>query len=229
MRNIIFIVLVTLGLAVLASVSFGAVAKPAVQEAFGAEGGKNCRKDDPGNRKKDGTWGCTMYGFSPKVYGDKVPDNLDDASAMYERDFWRFLHLDGLDSQIIANAIFLAAINQGSPLWAKKIQEAVNLSNDYGEDIAVDGQIGPKTIAAANKCDQVELYVNIIILQGARYQAIVKANPNMRAWYKEWMYRMRNGVRKAVHEYDTYLAREAQKKFKGSGNIDAGFLKEVAP
>lgn len=188
--------------------AYAAEAKIAVEEAFGAEGGKNCRHDDPGNRKQDGTWGCTNFGFAPRVYGDKVPDNLEDAAAMYERDFWKTLHLGELKSQIIANAIFLAAINQGQPTWAKKIQEAINLSNDYGEDIVVDGVIGKKTIEAANYCDQVELYVNIIILQGARYQAIVQKNPKMRAWYKEWMYRMKNGVRKAVHDYDQARAKD---------------------
>ena len=200
--KVIIVGVILLGAGMSQVPAWAADPRPAIVEAFGAEGGKNCRKDDPGNRKSDGTWGCTQYGFCPKVYGDKVPDNLDDAAKMYERDFWATLHLGELDSQIIANAIFLAGINQGEPTWARKIQEAVNLSNDLGEDLAVDGVIGSKTIAAANRCDQVELYVNIIILQGAQYQKVVLKNPKMRAWYKAWMYRMKNGVRKAVHEYD---------------------------
>lgn len=183
---------------------------PALEAGFGAEGGENCRHDDPGNKRPDGTWGCTEWGISPKSYGYHVPSNVEGAAAIYGADYWEPLHLGDLNSQIIANAIFLACINQGEPLWAKYIQIAINLSNDYGEDIAVDGKIGPKTIAAANQCDPVELYVNIIILQGSRYQAIVKAKPAMRGWYKDLMYRMRNGVRMAVHEYDAYLERRGK-------------------
>src|SRR5690348_16645803 len=111
MRRILAM-LVWLVILAFTGVAYSAQVQPAVAEAFGAEGGKNCRHDDPGNKRPDGTWGCTMYGFAPRVYGDKVPDNLEDAARMYERDFWKPLHLRQLNSQIIANAIFLAAINQ---------------------------------------------------------------------------------------------------------------------
>lgn len=180
---------------------------PALRETFGNEGGRQCLKSDPGNRYPDGTWGCTWYGLSPRSYPDMPKEpTMEYVARIYERDFWRPLRLNEVKSQIIANAIFDAAVNQGADTWRyqlqKGLQEVVNLSNGTGQDIVVDGQIGPRTIALINSVDQVDLYVNLIGLQWERYHLIVRKNPRMKEWYRGWMKRVARTVTKAVHDRD---------------------------
>ena len=181
--------------------------KPALIETFGNEGGKQCLKSDPGNRYPDGTWGCTVFGMSPRAYPNMPRDpSLDYVAKVYERDFWKPLRLNEVKSQIVANAIFDAAINQGEDTWKKKLQEGlqevINLSNATAADITVDGVIGPKTIQTLNSVDQVDLYVNLIGLQWERYHVIVRKNPKMKEWYRGWMRRVARTVTKAVHDRD---------------------------
>jgi len=184
--------------------------RPALIETFGNEGGKQCLKSDPGNQYPDGTWGCTVFGASPRSY-PKLPKDatIDDVAGLYLQDFWNPLHLSEIESQIVANAIFDAAINQGEGTWRRKMQEAlqevVNLSNSTSVDIVVDGSIGPKTIRALNSVDQVDLYVNLIGLQWERYHIIVKKNPKMKEWYRGWMKRVARTVTKAVHDRDAKM------------------------
>lgn len=185
---------------------FAADITPALIETFGNEGGKQCLKSDPGNQYPDGTWGCTVFGMSPRSYPN-MPKNpsIEYVAKVYERDFWKPLHLDKVQSQIVANAIFDAAINQGGPTWQKKmvegLQECINLATTAQNDVlVVDGAFGPKTIERLNKVDQVDLYVNLIGLQYERYRQIVKKNPKMKTWYRGWMYRVAKTVTKAVHD-----------------------------
>lgn len=183
--------------------------KPALLDTFGNEGGKQCSKTDPGNRYPDGTWGCTYFGMSPRSYPN-MPSNpsIEYVAKVYNRDFWQPLHLDQVNSQIIANAVFDAAINQGEGTWRKKLQEglqeAINLSTSTTTpNIKIDGIIGPNTIKAINSVDPVDLYVNLIGLQWERYHLIVRNNPKMKTWYRGWMYRVAGTVTKAVHDRDS--------------------------
>ena len=181
--------------------------RPALIETFGNEGGRQCLKSDPGNQYPDGSWGCTQFGMSPRSYPN-MPLNppLDYVAHVYERDFWKPLHLDEVKSQIVANAIFDAAVNQGEGTWRKRLQmglqETINLANAKAADIPVDGVIGPRTIQALNSVDQVDLYVNLIGLQWERYHLIVRNNPKMKEWYRGWMKRVARTVTKAVHDRD---------------------------
>ena len=193
------------------SVSIAADIKPALVETFGNEGGKQCDKSDLGNQYPDGSWGCTQFGMSPRSYPNMPKDpTLDYVAKVYERDFWNPLRLGEVKSQIVANAIFDYGINQGEPTWKRKIQEAINLSNGFDEDIVVDGIIGPKTISLLNKVDQVVLYFNITLLAGERYHKIVTDKPSMREWYNGWAKRVVRTVTKAVHDRDEYL--QSQRK-----------------
>lgn len=204
MRTILF----TTCLIIWAVVVQAADIRPALIETFGNEGGRQCEKSDPGNRYPDGRWGCTDFGLSPRAYPNK-PERADIeyVARIYERDFWKPLHLDKVKSQIVANAVFDAAINQGGPTWQKKLveglQECINLASTSQTDVvAVDGKFGPRTVEMMNKVDQVDLYVNIIGLQYERYRQVVKKNPRMKVWYRGWMHRVARTVTKAVHDRD---------------------------
>ncbi len=202
MRNLLLIILLVLTVALPVH---AALPGPALQETFGNEGGLT---------KDDGGW--TKFGISQNGSGMTEVQikalTLPAAADWYMVNVWKPLGLDRYESQIIANEIFDSAVNEGVGTAARRIQAVINLSNGNHPDIKVDGHLGPGTHAAWVLCDQSEFYVNWIVLRGARYQMLVTKNPaKFGPYFKSWLYRVKNNVRTAVHQYDAWLASQHHK------------------
>lgn len=100
--------------------------------------------------------GATRYGITEGLarrYG--IPDvrtlTLDQAIGIYWEEFWRTLGLDHVagDSWRVAAEIFDSAVNTGHRRAGLIAQQAAN--EVFGEDVAVDGMIGPQTRAALGR------------------------------------------------------------------------------
>ncbi|HBT82431.1 MAG TPA: secretion activating protein [Desulfuromonas sp.] len=159
--------------------------KPALIKLFGVEGGYVNDPDDAG--------GETKYGISKRSYPNEDIKHLtlERAAQIYERDFWNPLRLSEVQNQVIAEEIFDTAVNCGTGTEARIIQEAINLTNYPAPDIAVDGQIGPATIAAINGHKSPRtLYKALNGLQFARYRDIVKARPEQEKFMRSWLSRV---------------------------------------
>ena len=106
-------------------------------EAFdiliGHEGGHVDHPDDPG--------GETKYGISKRSYPEVniAGLTLDDAKAIYRRDYWDRVRADELPSEL-RFLLFDAAVNAGVAQSIKWLQRAVGARDD--------GVIGPITLAA---------------------------------------------------------------------------------
>ena len=100
----------------------------------GHEGGYTNDPADPG--------GETNFGISKASYPDVDIANLtlDQAKAIYFRDYWTPVHGDDLPPPL-ALLVFDAAVNNGLSPARRWLQLSLN--------VAVDGQIGPITLAAA--------------------------------------------------------------------------------
>jgi lysozyme family protein len=175
---------------------YAAAPGPALTETFGNEGGLT---------KDDGGW--TKYGISQNGSGMTEQQikalTLATASTWYLVNVWKRLGLDRCPSQIIANEIFDSAVNEGPGTAARRIQQAINLSNGTKPDIKVDGELGAGTWAAWAQCDMMEFYVNWVGLRIARYQILVEKDPaKFQQYFKSWTYRVARNIRQAVHEYD---------------------------
>ncbi|KVR85823.1 putative peptidoglycan-binding domain-containing protein, partial [Burkholderia vietnamiensis] len=75
------------------------------------------------------------------------------AVAIYESRYWRRPKFDQVDaiSSTLAEKLFDIGVNTGPPTGVKFMQRALNVLNQNEKtfpDIAVDGGIGPMTIAA---------------------------------------------------------------------------------
>ena len=83
----------------------------------------------------------TKYGISAASYPDLDIRNLtlDQAKAIYRRDFWDACHADDFSYSVGFN-LFDAAVNSGVSASVKWLQEAVGAY--------ADGKLGPKTWAA---------------------------------------------------------------------------------
>ena len=159
--------------------------KPALVKLFGVEGGYVNDPDDAG--------GETKYGISTRSYPNEDIKHLtlERAAQIYERDFWNPLRLSDVQNQVIAEEVFDTAVNCGSGTGARILQEAVNLTNHPAPDIAVDGNVGPATIAAVNGHKSPRtLYKALNGLQFMRYWDIIKARPEQEKFVRSWLSRV---------------------------------------
>lgn len=105
----------------------------AFQIVIGHEGSYVDHPNDPG--------GETKYGISKRSYPNVDIKNLmlDQAKAIYFKDFWNRLKCDEMPD-IVRYPLFDAAVNSGVSQAVKWLQEAVNSKPD--------GIIGPNTLLA---------------------------------------------------------------------------------
>lgn len=106
-----------------------------------------------------------------------------EAIAIYKKQYWDALKLDGVVSQPIATAIFDIGVVRGISIGAKYAQKACTL---LGHPLAVDGQVGPLTLLAINKCEVGMFIHRLEALFFAGFVAIVEHNPSQHVFLKGW-------------------------------------------
>ncbi len=176
----------------------------AFEITMGNEGGYSNNPNDHGGE----TWKGIARNFWPSWAGwnivDEIkaqkPTNLNSALsgstelqslvlAFYKQNFWDTESLDSLNNQQTANQLFDAAVNMGTAVAARFLQEAVNSINP--NTLVVDAQVGPKTIAAANLQNPEALYNAVCTLRKQRYQQIIAANPSQAVFENSWFNRIK--------------------------------------
>lgn len=133
--------------------------------------------------------GETNFGISKRSYPLVSIRTLtrDDAMQIYHRDFWSPLRLDEIGSERLALCTFHFGVHAGIGTAAKMLQRAINGS---GRALAVDGRIGPATIAAANRIGEDVL---LPLLKGEildYYAAIVRRDPSQAVFMRGWQNRL---------------------------------------
>ena len=125
----------------------------AFERVIGHEGGLSLSPKDRGNwttgRIGEGELKGTKYGIAAHAYPhlDIANLTLDDARAIYRRDYWNKVRADELGP--LAFDVFDAAVNHGPTMAAMFLQRALGVKDD--------GIIGPKTLAAAKAADPWEV------------------------------------------------------------------------
>lgn len=101
--------------------------------------------NDPGD-----SGGITKYGISHASYPtiDIGALTLDQAKAIYRRDYWRPIGGDSLPL-VVACVVFDAAVNNGVASACRWLQIAVG--------VVPDGIVGPQTLAAVAAADPVTI------------------------------------------------------------------------
>jgi lysozyme family protein len=134
-------------------------------------------------------------------------EDLDElVQQFYKVEFWNKLSLDQITEQNIANEVFDTAINQGSVIATKQLQEALNLLNNnqkHYSDINEDGKMGGDTLKAyraymltANFPGRsVDRNVKTLLklmngLQAARYAEICEEHPVQEVYFYGWVNRI---------------------------------------
>lgn len=142
----------------------------AFEVVIGLEGGYANDPADPG--------GATKWGISHKAYPalDISALMLDEAKAIYARDYWQPCHCDALPWPL-ALYVFDSAINQGVGITPRLLQEALG--------VACDGIVGPQTLRAAKDAPAAS-YARFLALRALRYTT----TKNFDLYGKGWLTRL---------------------------------------
>lgn len=138
----------------------------AFAEVIGVEGVYSCDPHDRGNwtggAEGVGELKGTKYGVSAHQYPHLDIKNLtlEDAKAIYLRDFWTPIKGDQLPLTL-AILVFDSAVNQGAETAARLLQAAVK--------VTPDGSIGPQTLAAIKKIPSGEAIALFMAERAMRY------------------------------------------------------------
>lgn len=131
--------------------SFDQAFNTAFDRLIGHEGGFSDDPKDPGNwtggRVNVGELKGTKFGIAANTYGDLDIKNLtlEDAKAIYLRDWWLKAGADQLDPAIVYQ-MWDFSVNAGMESAKRALQRAVG--------VADDGSIGPLTIRAVRAMDK---------------------------------------------------------------------------
>ena len=150
--------------------------------------------------------GETLNGIARKFFPDwngwKVVDELKKKSAnlaelkstlkndsklqreielFYKEHFWDKMKLDSINSDVVAQNIYLFGVNAGI---SRSIKAAQKVSG-----VVVDGKIGPKTIEAINNMNENDFKKAFDTEEIAHYNSIVQKNPSQERFLKGWLNR----------------------------------------
>ena len=113
---------------------------------------------------------------SKMLYADK--DLLEEVKKFYKEKFWDRMWLDKVESQHIANEIFVFGVNAGTRASIKLTQEIVG--------VTIDGDIGPKTLEALNKFNE-DTFDRVFDEKEVRYyEGLISKNPKFKIYLNGW-------------------------------------------
>ncbi|WP_375422185.1 glycoside hydrolase family 108 protein [uncultured Sphingomonas sp.] len=156
--------------------------------------------DHPADRGGPTRWGITEAVARTRGYDGEMralPRSV--AAAIYRADYWQVPGFDRVAERApaLAAELFDSGINLGIVVATGFLQRALNALNrgagDY-PDIATDGRIGARTLAALDaflarrgEAGEAVLVKAIEVLQGERYLAITERRPANEAFLYGWL------------------------------------------
>ena len=139
------------------------------------------------NDPKD-SGGVTKYGISKRSYPKLDIKNLtiEDAKAIYYRDFWEGQKYKEIKSDQLSSKIFDLAVNVGISRAHMILQRALRA---IGNPVKEDGIIGKITLLAVNSSNEKELLAAIKAEAAGYYRSIVAKNASQGKFLSGWLNR----------------------------------------
>ncbi len=168
-----------------------------IEEVIAREGGYS---NHPADRGGPTRWGITQavarqHGFA----GDMRVFPREEAAAIYRRLYWLRPRIADVAERApaLAAELFDTGINMGPAVASRFLQRALNAFNRNGKDyadMAIDGAIGPATLAALDAFlghrgppGEAVLIKAVEALQGERYLALAERRPANEAFLYGWL------------------------------------------
>lgn len=168
-----------------------------INNVIGKEGGYVNNPDDRGGPTN---WGITQKVARAHGYvGDMRNLTREQAVNIFEADYWYGPRFDQIAkvSESLAAELMDTGVNMGPAVASKFLQRwlnAFNLKGTLYPDMFVDGQIGPRTVAALTvymnkrgKEGEAVMLTALNCSQGAKYLDIMEANPNQETFGYGWL------------------------------------------
>ena len=162
------------------------------------EGGYVNDPDDPGGETNKGITMRTFKRYAKSILGkEPTSANLkkitdEEAGMIYEQIYWKKLMAEQIKDVQVAQQYVDFYINAGSNA-IRTMQRALNA---LGQNVAVDGGMGPKTLAAINAVDGEKLFNMFRKKRQDFYDDLVKRKPKMKKFLKGWTKRTNSFVYK---------------------------------
>lgn len=120
--------------------------------------------------KPDWPADCRVYPRNKLATAILVQDHQLAAlvQSFYQAEYWDSLHLSGINSQCIASQLCDIGVNSGTGRVGHLAQYV--LASSFGWHGAIDGAIGPATLAAINAAPAPAYYDALVALRRAFYQ-----------------------------------------------------------
>jgi lysozyme family protein len=153
-----------------------------------AEGGYVNNSADLGGETNKGITYATWQQYFGPTHNRFIAMSDADWQYIFVHGFWDTIMGDQIQSQSIAD--FMADFFWGSGYYAIRHLQMVLV--DLGYQLTVDGQMGPKTLAAVNDADPQTLLDALKADRSAYYNAIVESNPSQAQFLQGWLNRLNN-------------------------------------
>jgi lysozyme family protein len=155
----------------------------------GNEGSYSNDAHDSGGPTK---FGITQHDLSvyfgrPASVQEVKDMGLDVAREIYEKRYWKPLACDQMPESI-ACCMFDIGVVRGIGVPPKYAQ---NICNNHGAHLAVDGHLGPLSVAAINEIEPAAFIRDFSAMAEAGFRAIVAARPSQHVFLKGWVNRAR--------------------------------------
>ena len=118
--------------------------------------------------------------------------NNEDWFRVFKGLYWDSVKGDQYNSFSVAVIVTGMAWGSGSARAGITLQQALNNLN---KPVAVDGQIGMKTIAAANSCNELELFDELMRLRIAFFKSIGAVGKTNNKFLKGWLNRANDYIK----------------------------------
>lgn len=105
----------------------------------------------------------------------------EDVKKIAKRNYWDKIKGDQINSQSVAEFLFDWAYNSGTTRAAKKLQEALGVTQD--------GIIGNQTLTKLNNSNPKEVFDKLKKLRDSFYRAIARADASQKVFLKGWLAR----------------------------------------
>lgn len=134
------------------------------------------------------------YGISNFAYPDLDIEalTLQEAKALYRRDYWDKNRLDEIHNQKVANAVLDMVVHHGRGIAV--VQAAINLT---GASIPVDNAMGPITLTALNAIEPKRMLDALVKARQSYMRTVMQNQPVTRKYAGNWLSRaerMRQGL-----------------------------------
>ena len=176
--------------------NLAALRRAAIDHVAGIEGGYVNDPSDSGGETRFGITEAVARAAGYRGPMRELPPDV--ARAIYEREYWHEMRLDGVahECPLLAAELLDSGVNCGTGTAAKWLQLALNASNDRGRlypDVAEDGAIGDETLGALRALrrstprDTDRLLATMCnALQGAHYVALSRRREKDERYVKGW-------------------------------------------